>query len=196
MRLNKRERILMIVTGVAAVGALLYVFGLGDLVDQVSTQTSQLDTAEKQYAEALQTLKKAPAIQRRFNDLGSLMPPRAGDKRPDLVFTEELVSLGRGMSARPEPAVYEEIPGSQQYEFITARLRADSDLESIVNLLKALDARGLLFREVELNVTHDQDTIHAIIRLARIAPVPEDVLQARQSERKSARPKKAEGYEF
>ncbi len=194
MKLNKRERVLMIVTGTAAVGALLYVFGLGDLVDQFSIQTSQLETAEKQYVESLQIMTKAPEIQKRFNDLG-ILPPKAGEKRPDLVFTEELVSLSRGMNTRPEPAVYEDIPGSE-YQFITARLRADGDLESIVNLLKALETRGLLFREVELDVVRDQDTIHAIIRLARIAPVPEDVLQARQKERKSARPKKAEGYEF
>ncbi len=195
MTLNKRERVLMIATGVAAAGALRYVFGVGDVLDQFSQQSTQLEAAEKQYVDALETLKNAPAIMERYRALEGLMPPAPAGKRLDLMFTEDLVTLARGMNVRPEPAEYEEIPGSEQFEYVTSRLRTEGNLDSIVTLLKAMDSRGLLFREVELLGSRDQETIRANIRVARIAPVPEDVIKARQKETKSTKPRKSEGYE-
>jgi len=189
----------MILTVAALIGGMIYSFGLGDFFDQFTSQTDQLDVAEKEYVEAIETLQEAPEIEKRYHEIESQVPTSAGGKRIDMAFTEEVVSLCRTLGItvpRLEPAQYEEIEGVEDYEFITVELRTEGNLDTMVKLLKAFQERGLLFREVDLRNTQDSDLINARVILARMAPVPEDVIKARQRERRSRRPVRGEGSDF
>jgi hypothetical protein len=197
MTLNNREKVLMIATLVAVFGAAVYSFGLGDFLDNLSSQGEQLDIGEKRYVENLETLQKGADIQRRYRELERHMPHAEG-KRADMVFTEEIHDLCRSLGINMpqlDPAEYEEIEGIEEHEFITVRLRTDGSLDTIVKLLKAFESRGLLFREVNLLGVRDQDLVRARVTLARIVKVPEDVLKARQEEKRRSRTRRG-GYDF
>ncbi len=197
MTLNNREKVLMIATLVAVFGAAVYSFGLGDFLDNLSNQGEQLQIGEKRYVENLETLQKGADIQRRYRELEKHMPQAEG-KRPDMVFTEEIHDLCRSLGIKMpqlDPAEYEEIEGIEEHEFITVRLRTEGSLDTIVKLLKAFESRGLLFREVNLMGVRDQDLVRARVTLARIVKVPEDILKARQEEKRKSRTRRG-GYDF
>ena len=196
MALNKRERVMMILTIIALVGALLYSFGVGDFIDSLSKQKEDLEAAEKQFVENMETLEKGTQIKRRYQALEDKMPSSQDGKRTDMIFTEEIHSLCRGLGIRMpqlDPAEYEEIEGIEEHEFITVRLRTEGDLDTIVKLLKAFEGRGLMFREVNLTGSRDQDLVRARVVLARTAKVPEDILKARQQDKRRTR---RGGYDF
>lgn len=192
--LKKREKVLMSLTLVAMLGAVVYSFGLGDYLDQFTSQTDRLESGQKNYVEAIATLQEEGEIEQRYQGIESQVPAAAGGKRLDMVFTEEIVAICRSLGIsvpQLDPAEYEDIEGVEDFQFITARLRTEGNLDTVVKLLKAFQTRGLLFREVDLQNVQDQDVIRARVVLARMAPVPENLIKARQRERSTRKTTRA-----
>ncbi len=196
--MKKREKILMLLTIVAALGGAVYSFGLGDFFDELSAQGDKLRTAQEEYVGSIETLKRSARIRREFDRFGEdIMQFGDGQLRPELRFPQEVMNICTQLKiAQPgvEPAGHEVIGGVEDYEFLTVRVRVSGDLDTIVNLLKTFEIHRLLFREVDLRGTKDSPTINAVIVVARLAPVPESEIQARQKIKDRARKSRPRGF--
>jgi hypothetical protein len=186
MTLKKREKIMFLLTFVAVILAIVFSFGGGDVIDQVGQQSGELEAVEQQFVQSLQTLRDAPEINRRYQKIADQLPTGSTRSRADLQFSEELNSLCQRLGVpqpRLEPAVAEDIPGVEDYELITIRLRFEGPLDTIVKILKAFESTRLLFQEVDLRGALDVDTINTSIVVARIAAVPPEEIPIRQAQK-------------
>lgn len=186
MTLKKREKIMFGLTLLAVIVAIVFSFGGGDMIDQVGQQSGELEAVEKQFIQSLQTLRDAPEINRRYQKIADQLPTGSTRSRADLQFSEELNSLCQRLGVpqpRLEPAIAEEIPGVEDYELVTIRLRFEGPMETIVNILKAFETTRLLFQEVDLRGAMDVDNINTSIVVARIAAVPPEEIPIRQAQK-------------
>lgn len=186
MTMKKREKILFLLTTMAVIVAIVFSFSGGTVEDEAGRQAGELAAAEKQFIQSLQTLRDAPEINRRYQKIADQLPTGSTRNRADLQFSEELNSLCQRLGVpqpRLEPAIAQEIPGVEDYELITIRLRFEGPLETIVNILKAFETTRLLFQEVDLRGALDVDNINTSIVVARIAAVPPEEIPLRQAQK-------------
>jgi hypothetical protein len=194
-RMSKREKLLMIVTVVAAMGAILYQFGFSKIYEAFSSTAGELAEMEQTYEEYVKNLDTKEKIEAAYREIEDQFPKPEKDKSPDKQFSEDIAALCSKLGfnyPKIDPPKDEEIEGVDDYKFITITIVTRDKLESIAKMLKSFAAKSLLIKDLSLSTSLDSDQVIVTVTVARIAKVPESEIK-RISKEKSSRKKGTSG---
>ncbi|MDX2175790.1 MAG: hypothetical protein SF028_04905 [Candidatus Sumerlaeia bacterium] len=174
---------------VATVGALIVFLAFQFLapVDEAEAEADpeavDVATLDERFQGYLTDLEKAGAIIREYQRNEVRLPEGGGGGRADLVFSDQIARLVSESGFRTpgvEVPRISEIDDVDEYELISTTVRAEGTFEETQRLLRVLDRNGLILREVELNAVRDRDLVRGRFVVARISPVPQEILERRR----------------
>lgn len=174
--LGQRERALVFLTAIVLLAGVWYATQ-GDAEEEVATPAVDMDVLAADYEEYLGKIKGGAETLREWKTLADSLPPAETGERADLAFSNQLAQLCRdsGFANTPIDAPkIEPIKNVKDYELISARVSAEGTWVDIVKLMHLFENRGLIFREMDLKGSRDQDSVRATFTVSRIAPVPKE----------------------
>lgn len=170
--MKPREKVLMAITIIALLIFAAWQFGLEDVLDSVTSGTSDVEVLESRFRENLKILENREEIERRYARVGEFPQAENENLKPALAFTQQVSQMCRdhGFDFPPIRPEVEEIEGVSGYELVNVAIKTEGKFKDTVELMKTFDSNGLIFREVDLQTSRDSDIIVARITVARIAP--------------------------
>ena len=154
--MNKREKILAIVTGVVVVlGAAVFFMPQGGL-SLSSVSGDDLEQERRTFKKYARTLDDQKTIRNRYQQIGQGVLDTRQGQTPSQIFTNDLVdliSVELGIAAPDvEPAEFTPIKDVDEYEFVEIQAEVTDTLKALVKLLRVMDERGLLITEFKLTM--------------------------------------------
>ncbi len=173
--LEKREKILVLVTSIAVLVFVVWTFGGADLFDTIVSGNSNVESREREFKSNLDDLKDMYIIEKQFSRVGEFPSTEDGKLKPALAFTQHISQMCQDLGfefppIRPET---EEIDDVEEYELINVAVKTEGNFADTVKLLKAFEEDGLIFREIDLQSARDKPIVTARVTVARIAKKPE-----------------------
>ena len=174
--MKQSEKRLMIATGICVVAFAGWNMGLGSLFDSATAADSNIRGLESTFEKNLVALSEYYEIESEFRLVG--VPPGDGagsNFTPALAFQQEVYNLAaqEGFNfPNTLRAEMEEIPGVEQYVLLSVAIKTEGKYEETVKLLKRFEQTGMIFRELELSTSRDNDRVTGSVTVARITERP------------------------
>lgn len=169
--MNPRERMLLVVTVVSLALFIGWRMGLGDAFDGFFSGGASVKSAEKKFRTNLDALGEILTIEEQYFRIGQI--PNQGEKKlsPALAFQEQVIQIAQkqGFQFPPARTVNSDIEGVDDYQLISTAIKTEGSFADTVELLKAYEAAGFLFLEMDLRSGIDSRVVTAAVTVARIA---------------------------
>lgn len=172
MKLSKREKTLFIATVVAVLLGVLSQTPLLQTAQALKTSQSDVDSAIKTFKNDQERLAAGADIIKQYKEIEDQFPQLKQGQKAEYQFSEDVDRLCKSLDFKYptiDPPERQDIPDVEEYQFITVNVRTSGKFSSVSKLLKGFAEKKLIIKEVNLKHTIDNDNVHIIVRVARIA---------------------------
>lgn len=156
--MKQSEKILSIVTAIAAVIFIYFTFFSGDAATTAgAAESGNLGEEKARFEQYSKTLQNGDRIQQEYERLTLRnVPESRGNESPGTTFSNVLSNIlmteFNQPSPRIEPYKLSVIPKVEDYYFIDISVSLDGKVDDMIRLLKQMEKRGLLIKEFTLEV--------------------------------------------
>jgi hypothetical protein len=164
-----REKILVVVTILALIGALAYNrLKDSDWASTFSASGGEIESLRQQYDEAMVILENEKTIRGRFQEIEKQYNPPAGVS-PEKHFNETVHAMCVNLGFRPQinPPSVDDIEDVDEYGLLFLPVETSGKFDNISQLLKKLDSAGFMIDELDLAGFQDSDDMRIRFRVAR-----------------------------
>jgi len=184
--MSRRERVILIVTVVVSALALIYHFGLKSMVTSFADQREELRQQKETYDRCIQELRREEKLAKDFVKLESNYP-MTDQRVKEFTTTIDAAFQSAGMAANILPPEEEDIPGAEDYGYVTLRIQSDGNINSVTKILNFFDRQAILIKDLKLTTSIDSPRIRIDVWVSQIVK--------RSEEAKAAKDKKSGGRE-
>lgn len=131
-------------------------------------------------------LSKGESIQKLYKEIEDQFPAAQKGQKPDHAFSEDIDRLCKSLGflyPTIDPPTRENIEDVEEYQFITLNVRTSGDLAAVSKLLKGFADKKLIIKEINLKSAIDNNTVHTMVKVARIAKAEQDDEAAKKKRR-------------
>lgn len=191
MAINKREKRLLIITGVFVAGWLVYSLGAQDAVDRFTAINSSLNSSRTEYETKCQTILESERMIDEYAKIGDIFIRKQGEyDRPESIFSKEVADICKLMgffTPSIDPARREPIEGVNDYEFLTMNVTLKGQHEPISKVMKALQQRNFIIRNLTIRNKTYSDELSVTIEAAGLVQTREAERKERQKQSNASR---------
>lgn len=184
MVINKREKRLLIATGIVVGLWLVYSLGAKDVVDEFAAVKSSLNSSRGEYERKCETILASQDMIDEYTKIGDIFIRKRGAyDRPEAIFGDDVDKICRQMgffTPNIEPARREPIEGVNDYEFLTMNVTLKGQHEPISKVMKAFQQRNFIIRNLTVRNQTYSDQINVTIEVAGL-------VQTKEAERRDRR---------
>lgn len=172
--MNPRERAMAMISMIGILVLVAWYSGISDLFDSIFSENGDVAAQETVYNSYIDAFEDIYVIESQFRKIGEFPKNEENTLKPSLAFTQQVSQICRdlGFETPPIQADTDEIEGVETYELINVALKTEGNFKDTIKLLKTFQERGMIFRDVDLKGTRDQDIVSARVTVARIAERP------------------------
>ena len=180
MALSKREMNILWLTLALAGVVVLWAYGISPLWETYTTTREVLKKEEAKYVSNRDKLKRAKTIEADYQRVEAQFPKDEPGRRPEYAFSEDVDAAAEailpGGKRDIAPVTPDEIKGVKGYEFYVLTMTVFGELDKIAQLLKGLDQKGFLIKNISLfqNKGPDNPELKLDLTLARIVKVEQE----------------------
>jgi hypothetical protein len=152
---NKRERMLLILTLAVVVPLLAYHFFMADAIEgALAGGTGELGEARGQFRQYAKTLEDSRNIREQYQAISFTSPEREGNLSPAQTFQNQISTMLTQqfniMTPQIESPTFSAIKDVDDYYFVDIAMQVSGPDKQIVSLIQDMNRMGLLIKRFDL----------------------------------------------
>jgi len=168
---TKREQLMMVLTGLAVLIFLIARASSGSdfqFLKMFSIGGGETATLQKKYKDYMDILNRRENVERKFKNLEAAYSVKPG-QTVDKSFQEQIydICVRNQFAPQVKPPSADPIPNAPDHALLYVNVTATGTAENAVRMLKEMDAKGFLTKELTINAMQDTPNVTLEFDVAR-----------------------------